>query len=112
MKVNVRSVAALFTGMQLAGLVCMLSWSSTPPPIASFIWGTSVVILFPGDLLSTILIEKLFWRTGLSSTAMLVAEISVLIALNAVLWFGLFRVMRRFFPSGLSRANRIPSRIR
>lgn len=84
-----------FAGVELIGLVCMLSWQSAPPAIASYIWGTALVALFPGNLLSAVLIEKLFWTSPLPSAAMLAAEIPVLVAINAAIWFGLIRAKRR-----------------
>jgi hypothetical protein len=97
MKTSFRSSTILFAGVQLIGLVCMCTWQSTPLAVASLIWGTALIALFPGNFLSTMLIEKLFWKSELSLTAMLAAEIPVLIAINAALWFALIKTMRRLF---------------
>jgi hypothetical protein len=85
----------LFAFVQLTGLVCMWTWRYAPPVASSFIWGIAFIALFPGNVLSAILIEKLFWNSGLSLIAMSVAEMPVLVAINAVLWFGVIRALRR-----------------
>ena len=97
MKTGFRLWAILFAGLQLIRLVCMCTWQSAPPGVASFIWDTAIVALFSGNFLRAILIEKLFWRNGLSLATMLAAEIPVLVAINAALWFGLIRTIRWLF---------------
>jgi hypothetical protein len=51
--------------------------------------------VFPVNILSAILIEKLFWSSRLSLATMAVAEIPVLLSINALLWFGLATAVRR-----------------
>jgi hypothetical protein len=80
--------------VQTIGLLCMCTWQIASAPIASFLWGTATVALFPGNLASTVLIEKLFWNSHWTSMAMLAAELPALIAINAVFWFGLARAMQ------------------
>jgi len=70
-------------------------WRYAPPAASSFIWGTALVALFPGNILSAILIEKLFWSSRLSLATMAVAEIPMLLSINAPLWFGLATAVRR-----------------
>jgi hypothetical protein len=89
--------AILFAGVQATGLVCMWTWQYAPPAAGSFVWGTAIIALFPGNILSAMLVEKLFWKSGLSLTAMAAAEMPVLVAINAVLWFSVIGAMRRLF---------------
>ncbi len=67
------------------------------PAAASFMWGTAAVALFPGNFASAVLIEKLFWNSGWTLTSMLAAEIPVLIAINAAIWFGLVIALQWMF---------------
>jgi hypothetical protein len=68
------------------GLVSMCAW-----PFAKFagpfLWGTAFIVLFPGNLTAALLIEKLFWNTGLSLRAISIIEIPFLVGFNAALWF-------------------------
>jgi len=102
MKTRFRRLAILFAVVQTIGLACMFTWQAAPAAAASFLWGAAVVALFPGNFASAALIEKLFWNSGWTLTAMLAAEIPALIAINAAVWFGLVRAMQRMF-GGRSR---------
>jgi hypothetical protein len=93
MKISFRLSASVFAGVQAIGLTCMCTWHSVPLVVASFFWGTSIVALFPGNVLSAMLIEKLFWNSDLSLAAMVAAQIPVLIAINAALWFALVKTV-------------------
>jgi hypothetical protein len=97
MKTRFRRPAILFAVVQIIGLVCMYTWQAAPAAAASFLWGTAAVALFPGNFASAVLIEKLFWNSGWTLTAMLAAEIPVLLAINAAIWFGLAAAMHRMF---------------
>jgi hypothetical protein len=83
----------VFASAQLIGLVCMWMWRYAPPAASSFVWGTALVFLFPGNVLSAILIERLFWNR-LSLTTMALVEVPVLLAINALLWFGVIGAVR------------------
>jgi hypothetical protein len=85
----------IFACVQLGGLVCMWTWQYVPVAASSFVWGTALIALFPGNILSAILIDKLFWSSGLSPTGMSVAEMPVLVAINALLWVGLIGAIRQ-----------------
>ena len=44
--------ALIFSGVQAAGLVCMWTWAHAPGAEQSFLWGSALVFLFPGNILS------------------------------------------------------------
>jgi len=73
----------------------MWTWPYVPSFARSFVWGAAILALFPGNFLSSILMDKLFWKSGLSLTAMSVAGMPVLVAMNAALWFGVIGALRR-----------------
>ena len=85
----------LFVIVQSAGLACMFSWHAAPAPVASLVWGTATVALFPGNFASALLIETPFWNTSWPQTAIVAAEIPVLIAINATIWLWLARGWRK-----------------
>jgi hypothetical protein len=86
----------LFACVQLAGLVsiCVRPFAKAA---GSFLWGTAFITLLPGNLMAAMLIEKLFWNTGLSLRAMSIVEIPLMIVFNAVLWFVVIGSIRWLF---------------
>jgi len=96
MKNRVKSpMTWLFVGVQCLGLLCMNTWKFLPSEVSSFIWGTAIVLLFPGNFLGTLLTEKLLWKSGWPLTAMLAVEIPVLILINAAVWLGAVKTGQR-----------------
>jgi hypothetical protein len=83
-----------FAAVQLAGLTCSWTWSHSAL-VGRYLWDVSFVSLFPGNVVSAVLIEKLMWGSHWSATAMALAEIPLLVAINAVLWFAAIGLVRR-----------------
>jgi hypothetical protein len=90
-----RRTIILFTSVQLIGLVCDWTWQFAPQSVGSFLWGTALIALFPGNIVSAVIVEKLLWNSGLTLVAFSVIEIPILLAINAVLWFGIIGAARR-----------------
>jgi hypothetical protein len=65
------------------------------PTAGALMWGTALIALLPGNFISAILIEKLFWSSGLSLTGMSLLETPIMVAVNALLWFLLVRLVQR-----------------
>ena len=84
----------VFACVQAVGLLCMWTWQHAQSTV---LWGTSLIALFPGNLLSTVLVEKMLWGSRLSLAAMSAIEVPVLIAINAALWFSVVAVFRALF---------------
>ena len=70
-----------------------------PVEAGSAVWGTSFIALFPGNLLSALLAEKLLWNSKLSLLAMAILEVPVLLLINAMLWWIVVAGMQRLFGS-------------
>jgi hypothetical protein len=83
----------IFAGVQAIGLFCMFTWQWAPA--AAFLWGAALVLLFPGNFLSAMLAEKLFWNSGLSQGAILAMEVPILLVCNAIVWLGAISTGRR-----------------
>jgi hypothetical protein len=94
MSKSLRRWTVAFLGVQLSGLACMWMWPHARVA-GAFFWGAAFVALIPGNILSTTLIEKLFWNSSLSSTAMLIAELLLMVAINALLWIVVIGVIRK-----------------
>jgi len=90
-----RRTIILFTTVQLFGLVCEWTWQFAPQSIGSFVWGTALIALFPGNVISAVIVEKLFWHSGLTLIAFSIMEIPLLLIINAVLWFGIIGAATR-----------------
>ena len=87
----------VFACVQTAGLLCMGAWQHAQ---SSFLWGASFLALFPGNVLSGMLVEKIFWGSRLSLSAMSAIEVPVLIAINAALWFAIIAAFGALFGRG------------
>ncbi len=99
-----RRWGAVYCAVQAGGLVAMWLWPHTQVA-GAFLWATALIALFPGNILSTTVIEKLFWESGLSSTAMLAIELPLIIGVNALLWFIVIATTRKLLAHRLTHAN-------
>jgi len=72
---------------------------------APFLWGAAFTALFPGNIISTWLIEKLFWESSLSLTAMLALEVPIMVGINALLWFIIIGLIRNLVGRRLARSS-------
>jgi hypothetical protein len=85
----------IFCIVQLTGEVCgwaaprFLSW---PGPA---LWGSSFIVLLPGDILGALLIEKLLWRGPLTLSQLSLLEIPVAVAINAAVWWACWQIATR-----------------
>jgi hypothetical protein len=91
-----RRWAILFVLVQVIGLASMCFWPFAKAA-GPFLWGTAFIALLPGNLLSAMLIEKLFWNVGISLKAMSITEIPLMIAFNGALWFVVIGSIRWLF---------------
>jgi|SRR5580704_6254175 hypothetical protein len=79
-------LVVFFAAMQVVGMVC--AWlQHSPSAVSSVLWGTGFVLLFPGDLLSAWIMEKLFWQSRLPLASMTAITAVLMVAINVVVWF-------------------------
>jgi hypothetical protein len=90
----IRRWVVVFAAVQLAGLICAWRWPLSPVA-GRLLWDTAFITLFPGNILSAVLIEKLLWSSNWSTTGMSLVEIPVLVAINAAVWFCAINIIRR-----------------
>ena len=79
-------VLTLFLAVQLVGISCLTLWERAPSAIGVPMWGTALILLFPGNFLGGWLVQSLFWQHGLSLTMIGLLSLVSALAINAVLW--------------------------
>ena len=83
---------ALYCLTQAIGVACLLL---SEPFGSAVMWGTSYVLLFPGNELGGSLVEKLFWNRGNVTLGQIGAmEIVAAVMINAVPWLALYAALR------------------
>ena len=75
-----------FSLVQLLGLGCFWLWRHSFSAVSSYLWDSGFIVLFPGDILGAGIIEKLFWRSRLSSLSLGLMSLALLVAINACCW--------------------------
>jgi hypothetical protein len=84
-----RRIHVIFLATQLIGITCWWLWQFAPSALRMPIWGTSLVLLFPGNFLGSWIIERLLWRTSLSLLSMSILTTILQFVVNGTLWFGI-----------------------
>jgi len=95
-----RRTVLIFLAAESIGIICWWAWQYAPSFLAIPMWGTSLILLFPGNFLGGWLVEKIFWRTSLSLVNMSILTTILLMVINAALWVGIlkaFKILRAFF---------------
>ena len=88
----------IFGSVQILGLLC--SWFSHHPysSVSALLWGMGFIALFPGNVLGSLLIERLLWQSHLPTSATDVLTVVAIATINAVLWLvavGILRLLSR-----------------
>jgi hypothetical protein len=88
-----------FAAVQIAGEICAWTWAIPYGPIGRWQWMGAFILLLPGNELASIIIEKLFWMSGMSLLAMQVLKIPLVLGINLALWIACAWVWRRVYRS-------------
>ncbi len=80
---------AIFFVIQTVGQIAYWMWPLFPSSVGMMLWGSQLILLFPGNIVSGELVEALFWKKT-TLTLMGVFEIPVTLAINYLLWSGLY----------------------
>jgi hypothetical protein len=75
----------VFGATQLLGQICFWIWPLFRSPFEMFLWGTGLVLQFPGNVVSEEIVEELFWMK-MSMVAMSVVAFPLGVLINAFLW--------------------------
>jgi hypothetical protein len=111
-----RAILVIFLAVQLVGICCLWSWQHAPSGLTMPMWGTALVLLFPGNILGSWLVERIFWQTRLSLLNMSILTTVLQFVINGALWFALvklFKVVHALFSAhsdGSTSATPKPTR--
>lgn len=81
-----RKIWIAFVAVQSVGLICAWIWTYDIFGLGPDMWTVAFFVLFPGNALSGLIVEKVFWDTGLTLKQMLIIDIPLEIAINACVW--------------------------
>jgi hypothetical protein len=92
-----RIVLIIFAAVQSIGLLG--SWFSHHPysSVSALLWGTGFVALFPGNILGSLLVEKLLWESHLPAPVTDMLTVVAVVAINLILWFVVVKAFRLIF---------------
>ena len=85
----------IFFVIQAVGQIAYWVWPLFPSSIGVMLWGGQFILLFPGNIVSGDLVEALFWNKT-TLTFMGVLEIPVTLAINFLLWSGLYFIYSKY----------------
>lgn len=92
-----RTLLIIFLVVQFIGIACLSLWPHAPSAVSIPMWGTALIVLFPGNLIGGFLVEKIFWQTGLSLLELSVLSTLLQFLINAAIWFGAMKIVRVFY---------------
>ncbi len=81
-----RNIAIAFLISQLLGELFVWMAPHRTGPEGPWLWVASVVLLLPGNLIASWIIEKFFWTSGLSSSQLQLLEVLFEVPINAAVW--------------------------
>jgi hypothetical protein len=86
----------IFIGIETVAVVSWFGWELvTASKLGEAMWVAQLILLMPGNITATPVIEHLLWNSSLSLTAIGLAELVGSLVVNAVLWFLLLSMIRR-----------------
>lgn len=76
----------IFLAVQIVGEVCAWTAGHLLSAIGPALWIIGTVLLLPGDLAGAFVVEKLLWKSALTSTQLTILQVPVGLAINAAVW--------------------------
>ena len=89
-----RPVLAAFLLLQVIGIACLALWQRAPSTLSMPMWGTALILLFPGNFLGGWVVDLLLWRSHMSLVGMGLLSAVLAITINAILWFVVAKTVR------------------
>ena len=80
-----RPVLAAFLLLQVIGIACLALWQRAPSALGMPMWGTALIVLFPGNFLGGWIVDALLWRSHLSLISMGLLSAVLAVTINAIL---------------------------
>jgi len=87
----------IFLAVQAVGEVCAWTAGHLLSALGPALWVIGSVLLLPGDLTGAFVVEKLLWKSRLTTTQLTVLQVPVGLAINAAVWLlcaKLYRFLR------------------
>ena len=75
-----------YAAFQVLGEICHWSWPSTQSALGPVLWGGAFFLLLPGNFVGGYLIEKVFWRSGLTLLQMQLLQVPFALGINLAVW--------------------------
>ncbi len=76
----------IFLVVQTIGEVCAWTAGHLLSALGPALWIIGTVLLLPGDLAGAFVVEKLLWKSALTSTQLTIVQVPVGLAINAAVW--------------------------
>jgi hypothetical protein len=89
---RLRLLTWLFVLSQSVGVACIWSAKHVPSTLGVPMWAVTLIVLFPGNVLASWVVESVFWRSGLSTVAMGVMESGLLVIINGTIWLAMAKI--------------------
>ncbi|PYK10158.1 MAG: hypothetical protein DME61_04120 [Verrucomicrobia bacterium] len=86
----------VFIVIEAVAVISCCTWELFTSGIGKALWIAEFFLLMPGSITVAPLVEKALWSTGLSLRTIGIAEIASSVATNAVVWFLVLQIIRRF----------------
>jgi hypothetical protein len=85
----------IFGILEFLAVVAWFCWPSVPwPALSAFLWGTQLVLLLPGSIGAVAITEGPLWGHGIPLMALAFADLVLSIAFNALIFWGVVRLVR------------------
>jgi len=75
-----------FVGFQGIGEICHWSWPAVSSAIGPVLWGGAFLLLLPGNVVSSYLVERLLWRTSVTLFQMQLLQAPLTLGINFAVW--------------------------
>ena len=91
-----RKLTVIFLSTQIVGEIFAWILPHVTGLAGPWLWVASVILLLPGDLIATWIVEKFLWTSGLNAIQLQCLKTVFEIALNAGLWLLIARQWMHF----------------
>ena len=86
----------VFIMLETIAVISAFTWELTTSALGPVLWLAQFILLMPGSILVGRLVERTLWTSELSLRSLGILKLIVSIAVNAVVWFLLLQLVRRF----------------
>ena len=86
----------VFIILETIAVISAFTWELTTSALRSVLWLAQFFLLMPGGILVGRLVERTLWTSELSLRSLGILKLIGSIAVNAVVWFLLLQLVRRF----------------